>query len=109
VKLLCLLRAQHHDVSVLHVLDPHERTFPYDGLTEFHALESQSRLLVNPQAIKRDYLERMDAFLGSCAVTLAKAGVDYHLTSTDRPLDAALLELLVSRARLLPGSARRVG
>jgi uncharacterized protein (DUF58 family) len=109
VKLLCSLRAQHHDVSVLHVLDPHERTFPYDGLTEFHALESQSRLLVNPQAIKRDYLERMDAFLGNCAVTLAKAGVDYHLASTDRPLDEALLELLVSRARLLPGAARRVG
>jgi uncharacterized protein (DUF58 family) len=109
VKLLCTLRAQHHDVSVLHVLDPHERTFPYDGLTEFHALESQSRLLVNPQAIKRDYLERMDAFLGNCAVTLAKAGVDYHLASTDRPLDEALLELLVARARLVPGAARRVG
>jgi len=107
VKLLCTLRAQHHDVSVLHVLDPHERTFPYDGLTEFHALESRDRLLVNPQAIKRDYLERMDAFLGNCALTLAKAGVDYHLASTDRPLDEALLELLVARARLVPGATRR--
>ncbi len=58
------LRAQRHDVSVVHVLDPHERTFPYDGLTEFHALESHDKLLVNPQAIRRDYLERMDAFLG---------------------------------------------
>ncbi|HEY1814019.1 MAG TPA: DUF58 domain-containing protein [Kofleriaceae bacterium] len=107
VKMLCTLRAQHHDVSVLHVLDPHERTFPYDGLTEFHALESHARLLVNPQAIKRDYLERMDAFLGNCAITLAKAGVDYHLASTERPLDEALLELLVSRARLVPGARRR--
>jgi uncharacterized protein (DUF58 family) len=107
IKRLCTLRAQHHDVSVLHVLDPHERTFPYDGLTEFRALESHDRLLVNPQAIKRDYLERMDAFLGNCAITLAKAGVDYHLASTDRPLDEALLELLVARARLVPGSTRR--
>ena len=107
VKLLSTLRAQRHDVSVLHVLDPHERTFPYDGLTEFRALESHDRLLVNPQAIKRDYLERMDAFLGNCALTLAKAGVDYHLASTDRPLDEALLELLVARARLVPGATRR--
>ena len=105
VKLLCTLRAQRHDVSVLHVLDPHERTFPYDGLTEFQALESHAKLLVNPQAIRRDYLERMDAFLGNCALTLAKAGVDYHLTSTDRPLDAALLELLISRARFAPARA----
>ncbi|HEY3804068.1 MAG TPA: DUF58 domain-containing protein [Kofleriaceae bacterium] len=107
VKMLCTLRAQHHDVSVLHVLDPHERTFPYDGLTEFRALESHARLLVNPQAIKRDYLERMDAFLGKCAITLAQAGVDYHLASTERPLDEALLELLVARARLVPGARRR--
>ena len=109
VKRLCALRAQHHDVSVLHVLDPHERTFPYDGLTEFHALESQGKMLVNPQAIRRDYLERMDAFLGTCALTLAKGGVDYHLASTDRPLDQTLLELLVARARLQPRAARRVG
>ncbi len=35
---LAKLRAQRHDVSVLHVLDPHERTFPYDGLTLFESL-----------------------------------------------------------------------
>ncbi|HZJ63245.1 MAG TPA: DUF58 domain-containing protein, partial [Kofleriaceae bacterium] len=61
--LLAQLRAQRHDVSVLHVLDPHERQFPYDGLTQFDALESQNKVLVNPAAIRRDYLERMEAFL----------------------------------------------
>ncbi len=105
---LALLRAQHHDVSVVHVLDPHERTFPYDGLTQFEALESPRRMLVNPAAIRREYLERMDAFLARCRGTLAAAGVDYHLVSTDRPLEDTLLELIAARSRLGP-TRRRAG
>jgi uncharacterized protein (DUF58 family) len=104
---LANLRAQHHDVSVLHVLDPHERTFPYEGLTEFQALESSAKLLANPLAIKKDYLARMNAFVEKCKSSLANAGVDYHEVSTDKPLEQTLLELLISRARLLPGAARR--
>jgi uncharacterized protein (DUF58 family) len=107
IRALANLRAQHHDVSVLHVLDPHERTFPYEGLTEFQALESSSKLLANPLAIKKDYLERMDAFVAKCHGTLANAGVDYHEVLTDKPLEETLLELLVSRARLLQGASRR--
>ena len=106
IRALCGLRAHHHDVSVLHILDPHERTLPYDGLTEFQALESTHKLLVNPAAIRRDYLERMEAFLAKSRGTLAAAGVDYHLTLTDRPLEATLLDLLIARSRLLPGRRR---
>jgi uncharacterized protein (DUF58 family) len=109
VRALANLRAQHHDVSVLHVLDPHERTFPYEGLTEFQALESSGKLLANPLAIKKDYLERMNAFVAKCHGTLSNAGVDYHEVSTDKPLEQTLLDLLVSRARLQPGARRRVG
>ena len=101
------LRAQRHDVSVLHVLDPHELAFPYDGLTQFEALETHHKMLVNPVAIKREYLERMQAFLARCKRTLTAAGVDYHLAMTDAPLEATLLELLVARSRL--GPARRAG
>jgi uncharacterized protein (DUF58 family) len=102
---LAQLRAQKHDVSVLHVLDPHETTFPYDGLTQFESFENQHKMLVNPVAIKKEYLERMTAFLAKCKGTLASAGVDYHFTTTDRPIEATLLDLLVARSRL--GPARR--
>lgn len=107
LRMLAQLRAQRHDVSVLHLLDPHERGFPYDGLTQFDALESAHKLLVNPAAIRRDYLERMDAFLTKVRGTLTAAGIDYHLTSTDQPLEKTLLALLVARSRL--GPARRAG
>jgi uncharacterized protein (DUF58 family) len=105
--LLAQLRAQRHDVSVLHVLDAHERLFPYDGLTQFDALESQNKVLVNPAAIKHDYLERMEAFLTRTRGALTAAGVDYHLVQTDQPLEQTLLRLLVARSRLGPG--RRAG
>ena len=103
--LLTQLRAQRHDVSVLHLIDPHERTFPYDGLTQFEALESAGKMLVNPAAIRRDYLERMEAFLARTRSALTVAGIDYHLAQTDQPLERTLLELLVARSRL--GPARR--
>jgi uncharacterized protein (DUF58 family) len=104
---LAQLRAQRHDVSVLHLLDPHERAFPYDGLTQFEALETDHKMLVNPAAIKRDYLDRMEAFLTKVRGTLTTAGVDYHLIDTSQPLEQTLLALLVARSRL--GPARRAG
>jgi uncharacterized protein (DUF58 family) len=107
LRMLAQLRAQRHDVSVLHILDPHERGFPYDGLTQFEALETDHKLLVNPAAIRRDYLERMDAFLTKVRGTLTAAGVDYHLAQTDQPLEKTLLALLIARSRL--GPARRAG
>ena len=103
VRALAQLRAQHHDVSVLHVLAPHERTFPFEGLTEFRGLETSTKMLVNPTAIRRDYLARMDEFLTRCRGTLGAAGVDYHLMQTDQPLETSLLELLMARSRLQPG------
>jgi uncharacterized protein (DUF58 family) len=105
LQLLVQLRAQRHDVSVLHILAPPERQFPYDGLTQFESLETANKLLVNPAAIRRNYLERMEAFLTRTRGTLTSAGVDYHLVQTDQPLEQALLELLVARSRL--GPARR--
>jgi uncharacterized protein (DUF58 family) len=101
--LLAQLRAQRHDVSVLHIIDPHERQFPYDGLTQFDALETPNKILVNPAAIRRDYLERMDAFLARTRGALTAAGIDYHLVQTDQPLEQTLLRLLVARSRLGPG------
>jgi uncharacterized protein (DUF58 family) len=107
LRALAQLRAQRHDVSVLHLLDPHERSFPYDGLTQFDALESAHKMLVNPAAIRRDYLERMEGFLTRVRGALTAAGVDYHLVDTSQPLEKTLLALLVTRSRL--GPARRAG
>jgi uncharacterized protein (DUF58 family) len=99
------LRAQKHDVTVLHTLDPHEQTFPYDGLTLFQALESDQRMLANPAAIRSQYLERMTTFLARQKAELSDGGVDYHLIATDQPLDATLMNVLAARNGLTPRRA----
>ncbi len=91
------LRAQHHDVVVLHVLAPEELTLPYEGLTMFEALEGDHQMLANPTAIRGEYLAKMTAFLDRVRAELGTAGVDYHLTPTDRPLDATLQAVLATR------------
>jgi uncharacterized protein (DUF58 family) len=103
------LRAQRHDVVVLHTIDPHERTLPYEGLTVFESLERDHKLLVNPSAIRRDYLERMEAFLARVASRCAEGAVDYHLISTDRPIELTLLDVVTARARLAGGGVHRGG
>lgn len=103
------LRAQRHDVSVLHVLDPHERSFPYHGLTQFESLETGQRVLTNPAAIRDQYLARMQEFLDRTGTELRNAGIDYQLLSTDQPVEAAILELLISRSHLMPRAAAGSG
>jgi uncharacterized protein (DUF58 family) len=100
------LRAQKHDVAVLHVLDPHERTLPYEGLTLFEALESDHRMLANPSAIRREYLERMEAFLARVMQSCSEGGIDYHPVSTATPVEQTLLNLISARSRL--GTRRTV-
>ncbi|MEZ4365608.1 MAG: DUF58 domain-containing protein [Kofleriaceae bacterium] len=92
------LRGRGHDVVCLHVLAPHERTFPYDGLTRFVGLESEQALMANPAAIRATYLARLDAFLARCAEELRTAGVDYLATTTDVAPAEVVRELLVARA-----------
>ena len=100
------LKAQRHDVVVLHLLAPHERSFPYRGLTRFEGLESDQYLMVNPDAIRDDYLARMKKFLARVADELGAAGVDYHLLETDRALEDALRTVIASRQRG-PGALRQ--
>jgi hypothetical protein len=93
------LKAQRHDVVVLHLLAPHERSFPYRGLHRFEGLESEHHLMVNPDAIRDDYLARMKGFLARVADELGAAGVDYHLIETDRALEDALRMVIAARQR----------
>ena len=93
---------------MLHVLDPHERTFPYDGLTAVRVRSSpQHKLLVNPAAIRTRLPRRAwTRSSRAAASSLAGAGVDYHLALTDAPLEATLLELLVARVAASAGRQR---
>ncbi|AEI64603.1 DUF58 domain-containing protein [Corallococcus macrosporus] len=93
------LRQRKNDVSVFHLVDPAELTFPFDDPTLFMDMEGQGRIEVNPREIKESYLEEFNAFLANVKATCAEADVDYELVRTDDKLDDVLLRYLSRRGR----------
>lgn len=101
-RLLRRLRVQRHDVVVFHTLDRHELELPFDGLTMFHSLEDERRILADPSAVRAAYLRELGEFLEGTRRACAEGDVDYHLVPTDQPLERTLLDFLAKR-----GAARR--
>ena len=59
-----LLRLRHrgHDVILFHILDEAEVRFPFDGMVEFTEPESRDKLVVDADAVRRDYVAEVEAF-----------------------------------------------
>lgn len=100
LQVLRRLEARGHDVVVFHVLDPDELGFPFRGLTRFESLEDERALLVEPEAVRRAYLRRLEAFLDRAERECVDAGVEYHRVATSQPVERTLLDFLGMRARL---------
>lgn len=99
LKRLLALRQRKNDVSVFHLVDPAELTFPFDDPTLFLDMEGEGRIEVNPREIKESYLEEFGAFLTGVKTACAEADVDYELVRTDEPMDDVLLRFLGKRRR----------
>ena len=107
LEVLSHLRARRHDVAVFQTLDRDELELPFDGMTQFRALESDRKLLANPAAIRREYHHRLSRFLTHVRESCLASGVNYHLAPTDQPVEQALVELLTGRADGAPSEAPR--
>ncbi|WP_408889011.1 DUF58 domain-containing protein [Myxococcus faecalis] len=99
LKRVLALRQRKNDVSLFHVVDPAELTFPFDDPTLFMDMEGEGRIEVNPREIKESYLEEFHAFLANVKTSCAEADVDYELVRTDEKLDDVLLRYLARRGR----------
>ena len=94
------LTTRGHDVMVIQVLDPAERSFPYDEAGSFEDLESGDRLAVVPEALRDRYREQMRLHLEELERGLGRIGADYALFDTSMPLDGALFNYLHRRQAL---------
>lgn len=101
IDVLRQLRVRGHDPVLFHVLDPHELTFPYSGLTRFDSLEDKRRFIVDPEHVRERYLAAMQAFLKRVRDACATDGIEYHHVVTDTPIERTLLDFTSSRTRLL--------
>lgn len=91
------LRFRGHDVAVFHTLDPAELNFEFGGTKRFRGLEDFQTLEAEPRRIRRAYLAQLTRFLRRVRGACEKAGVDYKLVDTSRPLDVVLSEFLAER------------
>jgi uncharacterized protein (DUF58 family) len=91
-------RHRRHDVVVFHLLDPYERSFPFQRITLFEGLEEWPDLPAEPRSLRDGYLEALAGFERSVRGGCARAGIEYIPLTTDQRLDAALAAFLSRRS-----------
>lgn len=95
---LCGLRAQKHDVIVVHTLDADELDLPFSSLTWFEDTEpgpsGLGRLFVDPADLRSAYKAEIERFLSETRRGLREGDVEYHLVSTSRSPESVLLDIL---------------
>lgn len=93
-------RHNGHEVLVLHILDPDELEFGYDGEVRFTDMETGVTITTLPQHIRKDYLALLDERLKLLVRSMRDIGVDYARFTTGTSFDRALFEYLSKRKRL---------
>ena len=93
-------RFRKHEVIVLHVMDPHELSFPYEKIMRFRNIEDTSMIVTNPTHVQRKYLERLHSFLDTVKAGCLERQVSYELAGTDTSWDATLSAYLGKRSRM---------
>jgi uncharacterized protein (DUF58 family) len=89
------------EVVVFHVLDPAERTFPFERPVRFRDPETGEQVLTSPGAVREAYLERFETARATYARELRAHGIDYRPMDTSTPLEFALLAYFSARRRAL--------
>lgn len=74
---LKVMRVRDLDVTLIHLMDRKEMDFPFDQMTEFRHPESGARLIGDPAALRKKYLERLGAHLERVEAVCQKAHAGY--------------------------------
>jgi uncharacterized protein (DUF58 family) len=105
------LRHGRHEVIFFQVLAPEEEEFPFRRPARFRNLERQDhRLLVDPAAMRKAYLEKFNGFCAGLMERTRGMGADYHRASTAVPHEKTILDYLAARTgRGRSGASRGPG
>jgi len=93
-------RHKKNEVIVMHILDPLERTFAFDGDAVFKDMETADEFMTQPWQIRKAYQRSMADFLERFKRECRENYVDYVLLDTRTPYDVALVEYLSKRQRI---------
>ena len=92
-------RFRGSDVIVFHLLDPAERTFPFERAARFRDVELGDELMAVPSVVRAEYLDALQRAIDGYKRELGSAGIDYQLMDTSTPLEFALMAYLATRIR----------
>jgi len=92
-----LMRAQGHDVILMHLMDADEIEFPFHSLTAFRDMETGAQVITDPIRLRQSYLEKFEKFRARIQRDCVSAGVDYRFISTKQPIELVLRDYLLYR------------
>ncbi len=88
-----------HEVIVFHLFDAQEVNFDFSDMVEFEDLETGEKMLLEAETAKQIYKDNFEAYRKRLTEQCALLGADYHLITTDQPLDFALFNFLAARTK----------
>lgn len=88
-----------HSVTVFHIMDPYELTFPFYGTYRFKGLEVPEQILTEPRRVRAAYMGELGKFLDAIRAACARSRIDYVLVDTSKPIDEVLSAYLIGRMR----------
>ena len=91
------LRFHGNEIVLFHVLDPKELRPDLGGASVLVDLETGARMEVTADYALREYRQKIEAHVDALREGARRAGMDYELLVTDRPLDAVLRQYLTIR------------
>ena len=97
IKTMEPMRAHGNELILFHVLDPQEIRPSLREPVLMVDMETQAEVEVSPDYVRGEYTEKIDAHIEAMRDRARRAGIDYALLDTSKPLDAALREYLIIR------------
>lgn len=90
-------RHRKHEAILFHILDRDELTFPFRETSRFEGMEGEEPLLIEPNALRQEYLRTFHAYLETLRRGCRELDMDYVQLVTDQPVDIALSHYLAER------------
>ena len=98
---LARLRYRGHDALVIQTMDPAALSFPFRSVSEFTGLEGEGRLPLDPQAIRKAYLEVVEEHNRAVQRACQKFQIDHLLLNTSEHLGPPLSHFLAKRSAMI--------
>ena len=97
IKTMIPLRTHGDELILFHVLDPQEIRPAVKQPSVMIDMETGDEIEVSPDYMKTEYAARVDAHIAGMKDQAQRAGIDYFLLDTSKPLDSALRDYLLVR------------